>query len=254
MPILGGTTPVTPAGSVVIAAAEILGCITAATLIDPDIYYYSSGISAEMDMKTTQICYSAPAAVLTDAALHQLFKFKYGIVFNVEAGYVEAKCPGIQAAFMKTFRQMAFGSTVSSSLPIGLLDNAAVFSPTQAMIDLDINKVLYKFEQGIEVNDETLCLDLISDLEFCEKSTYLENDHTLKHFRNVLWDPMFMDRTYSTPQESSNESNKKMLRKADAAWRELLAKEKSVEVDPLFARELDKIVEAAKDEFLNCSE
>ena len=33
MPILGGTTPVTPAGSAVIAAAEILGCITATTLV-----------------------------------------------------------------------------------------------------------------------------------------------------------------------------------------------------------------------------
>lgn len=251
MPILGGTTPVTPAGSVVVAAAEILGCITAATLIDPDIYYYSTGISAEMDMKTTQICYSTPAAILTDAALHQLFKYKYGIVFNVEAGYVEAKCPGIQASFMKTFRQMAFGCTVSSSLPIGLLDNAAVFSPTQAMIDLDINKALYRFAQGIEVNEETLCPDLINDLEFCEKSTYLENEHTLKHFRDALWDPMFMDRTYGTPKESPNESNEKMLQKADTAWRELLAEEKSIKVDPEYAGELDKIVGAAEKEFLN---
>ena len=46
---------------------------------------------------------------------------------------VEAKTPGIQAAFMKTYRQMAFGATVSLPLPIGALDNGAVFSPTQAI-------------------------------------------------------------------------------------------------------------------------
>ena len=40
MPILGATTPMTPAGSAIIAAAEILGCMTATTLIDPDIYYF----------------------------------------------------------------------------------------------------------------------------------------------------------------------------------------------------------------------
>jgi len=54
-----------------------------------------------------------------------------------------------------------------------------------------------------------------------------------------------------TGKESSDESNEKMLRKADAAWRELLAEEESVEVDPLFAREIDRIVGTARDEFLN---
>ena len=63
--------------------------------------------------------------------------------------------PGMQAAFMKTFRQMAFGCTVSLPLPIGLLDNGAVFSPTQAMIDLEMNEAMYKFGRGMEVSDET---------------------------------------------------------------------------------------------------
>lgn len=139
MPILGGTTPVTPAGSVVVAAAELLGCITATSLIDPEIMVYTTSIAAVMDMRTTQVCYAVPQAVLTDVALHQLFRIKYGLVLNVEPAYVEAKCPGIQAALLKTYRQMAFAATVSASLPIGLLDSASTFSPTQAMIDRDIN-------------------------------------------------------------------------------------------------------------------
>ena len=89
-----------------------------------------------MDMRTTQVCYCTPAAILTDVVLHQWFRQRYGLVHNVEPGYVEAKTPGLQAAFMKTYRQMAFGCTVSLPLPIGGLDNGAVFSPTQAMIDL----------------------------------------------------------------------------------------------------------------------
>ena len=47
-----------------------------------------------MDMRTTQVCYSTPAAVLTDVALHELFRVKYGLVHNVEPAYVEAKVPG----------------------------------------------------------------------------------------------------------------------------------------------------------------
>src|SRR5690606_27878902 len=111
----------TPAGSVVVAAAEILGSMTAVTLIDPELYYYSTSIAAEMDMRTTQVCFATPAAILTDAALHQLFRFKYGLVHNVEPGYVEAKTPGIQATALKVYRQMALGATVSLPLAIGVL-------------------------------------------------------------------------------------------------------------------------------------
>jgi len=249
MPILGGTTPVTPAGSAVVAAAEILGCITATTLIDPDVYYYATSIAAEMDMKTTQICYATPAAILTDAALHQLFRDRYGLVLNVDPAYVEAKVPGLQAAFMKTFRQMALGCTVSHSLPIGLLDNGSVFSPTQAMIDLDVNRAMYEFTRGVEVSDETLCVDVINDLEFCEKGTYLESEHTLRHFREIVWDTQLFDRTYRRESMLRPEDeDEKILKKADAAWRELVAGQELLEVDAQFSTELDRIVESARRE------
>ncbi|HWQ53747.1 MAG TPA: trimethylamine methyltransferase family protein [Bryobacteraceae bacterium] len=250
MPILGATTPVTPAGAVIVATAEILGCMTAATLIDPDVYYYASGISGEMDMKTTQVCYAAPAAILTDAALHQLFRDKYGIVLNVETGYVEAKSPGMQASFMKAFRQMAFGCTVSTSLPIGLLDNGSVFSPVQAMLDLEMNQAQYKFGRGIEVSDETMCIDLINELEFCETSTYLENEHTFRHFRDVLWVTRMFDRTYRNGDIAPHQEDRCLLEKADKAWRDLVSRQKPLEVDSRFAAELDRIVEAAKAELL----
>lgn len=249
MPILGATTPVTPAGSAIVAAAEILGGITAASLIAPDCYYYGTSISAEMDMKTTQICYASPAAILTDACLHQLFRKRYGLVLNVEPAYVEAKLPGPQAAFMKTFRQMAFGSTVSLPMAIGLLDNGSVFSPAQAMIDLDWNYALYKFGCGIEVNDESMALDIINELQFCEKSTYLECEHTFRHFKDILWDSRFMDRAYRNDQEVHSKSEK-LLAKADDAWRELVVKQAPVSRDAEFLSELDKIVAAAQKELL----
>ena len=67
--------------------------MTATTLIDPDVYYFSTSIAGEMDMKTTQICYCTPAAILTDVALHQLFRDKYGLVHNVEPATSRPRCP-----------------------------------------------------------------------------------------------------------------------------------------------------------------
>jgi trimethylamine---corrinoid protein Co-methyltransferase len=250
MPILGATTPMTPAGSVVVAAAEILGCMTAATLLRPDVYYYSTSITAEMDMRTTQVCFATPAAILTDVALHELFRRKYGLVHNVEPGYVEAKTPGVQAAMLKVYRQMAFGSTVSLPLAIGALDSAAVFSPTQAMIDLEINEALYKFHQGIEVADETMGLDLIAKMEFGTRRTYLDTDHTLKHFRQVGWNTKLLDRTYCDHTKPVTLGDEKLLEAADHRWRELVAGQPKSEPEGNLVRELDRIVAAASEELM----
>jgi len=247
MPILGGTTPVTPAGSVVVAAAEILGGITAASLLAPDVFYYGTSIAGEMDMKTTQLCYATPASILTDAALHQMFRHYYGLVLNVEAGYVDAKCPGLQAAFVKMYRQMAFACTVSCSLPVGLLDNGAVFSPTQAMLDLDAAKAVHMFGRGLDVSKETLCVDLINQLEFCQKGSYIETDHTLRFFREVLWDPKYFDRS---SREDGNLSpgahDSRLLDKADKEWRALVASQPDMECPTEFRAEVNRIAAAAR--------
>lgn len=248
MPILGATAPMAPSGAAVVAAAEILGCMTAATLLRPDVYYYSTSISAEMDMRTTQVCFATPAAILTDVILHEWFREKYGLVHNVEPGYVEAKTPGIQATMLKIFRQMAFGSTVSLPLAIGALDNAAVFSPTQAMLDLDANEAIYKFHRGVEVTDESLCLDLISQVEFGTRRNYLDTDHTLANFRSLGWYPRLFDRSYCDHTAPAAMDDVKLLDAADRRWRELVAAAPTPEPDASLVRELDRIVAAARKE------
>ncbi len=250
MPILGATAPMTSAGAVIVAAAEILGCLTATSLINPDVYYFSTSITGEMDMKTTQVCYCTPAAILTDVVLHQLFRRRYGLVHNVEPGYVEARVPGLQAAFMKTYRQMAFGCTVSLPLPIGALDNGAAFSPTQAMIDLEINEAIYQFSRGIEVNASTCAVELINELIFCERQTYLESAHTLAHFRQVGWNPRLFDRRYCDHGRPAPCGDETMLQQADQTWRALAASQPAPTLDSATLRELDRIVAAAQKELL----
>ena len=250
MPILGATAPMTPAGAAIVAAAEILGCLTATSLINPEVYFFSTSISGEMDMKTTQICYCTPAAILTDVALHQLFRRRYGMVHNVEPGYVEAKRPGLQAAFMKTYRQMAFSCTASQPLPVGALDNGAVFSPTQAMLDLEMNEAQWRFNRGIAVDDAACAVDVINEMVFCERRTYLESEHTLQHFRSLGWYPKLFDRAYCDHTRPAPAGDEKLLGEADRRWRNLVDAQPQSEPDPALVKELDRIVAAAREELL----
>jgi len=245
MPILGATAPVTPAGAAIVGAAECLGGVVASSLINPEPYYYTASITSELDMRTTQICFATPAALLTDALIHQLFRYKYGIVHNVEPGYIEAKKPGIQASYLKMFRLMAQAMTVSLPLPLGLLDNGSVFSPTQTIIDYDMNQAIYRFMCGADINEDTMALETIMEMNFAENATYLDQMHTMTHFRDAIWDTKVFDRgAGAAPDKPPEELDRDLLKRADQRWKDLVANAPEYELSADKQREVDRIVEA----------
>ena len=130
------------------------------------------------------------------------------------------------------------------------LDNGAVFSPTQAMIDLEMNEAIYRFARGMEVDDDTCAVDLIHELEFCQDHTYLETEHTAHRYRRVGWYPRLFDRAYCDHTQPAADEDEALLHQADEAWRKLVAAQEPLEVEPGFARELDRIVAAAHVELL----
>ncbi|MEW6754593.1 MAG: trimethylamine methyltransferase family protein [Candidatus Latescibacterota bacterium] len=155
------------------------------------------------------------------------------------------------AAFMKTYRQMAFGSTVSHSLPLGLLDNGAVFSPAQAMLDPDASRAMHTLARGLTVNEETLAMEAIEEVGCGGHGAHLETEHTLRHFRQVGWDSLFSDRSYQRAEALSPlEADRRLLERADQAWRRIAAQQEPVEQDPAFAREVNAICDAARRELL----
>ena len=67
----------------------------------------------------------------------------------------------------------------------------------------------------------------------------------------MLWATRMFDRTYRKSGGAlPAEEDGRILRKADARWRELVAAQKPMELDARFAAELDRIVEAARAELL----
>ena len=95
-----------------------------------------------------------------------------------------------------------------------------------------------------------MCLDLIEELEFCTRRNYLDTEHTLKHFRQIGWNSRLFDRTQCDHAVSPDCSDERILKQADEAWRKLVAGQEPVETDPALVREIDRIVESAKQELL----
>jgi trimethylamine--corrinoid protein Co-methyltransferase len=75
---------------------------------------------------------------------------------------------------------------------MGMLEGGQTWSHTQFMIDNDIVKMVKRVIQGIDVNDETLAVDLIKQAH--EIKNFLGQKHTIAHMREES-QPKLIDRT-----------------------------------------------------------
>jgi trimethylamine--corrinoid protein Co-methyltransferase len=251
MPISGATSPVTTAGNIALATAEILGAWSLIKAINKDARTEATIISGAMDMRTGKAVFGGPEAVLQDTALWQLFTRLYQARIGYDpGGYTDAKVPGIQAAFEKTFKQMAFGMLAGLGLTMGTLDGAKTFSPEQAILDLESNKAMWSLFKGVEVNEETVALEQIKEVCLGEGKTFLDCEHTVKHFRDALWIPELLDRTMWEDDQKELLKEKQLLQRANEKWKRIVKQYVPPEVDSSRAKAIHEVVERARRELL----
>jgi len=250
MPIAGANAPVTAAGCAVLTIAEMLSGRLVARSINPDARGTGSIITGTMDMTNGKPSFCSPQAVIQNILVWRVFKRLYDVSIGVEgkASYINAKVPGLQAAYERTFKQMATAAATGMlGLHLGSLDGAAIFSPEQAMIDLDLGRGLYEFYKGTPINDDAIALDEIEAVGIDKGKTHLDTDHTLKHFRHALWMPKLLDVSeWHDGLEAGREHE--MLQKANRQWKEYLASWRQPDINEDLLAEVHAVVERAKRE------
>ena len=127
---------------------------------------------------------------------------------------------------------------------VGQLESAVTFSPLQLVIDNEIARYVRRAVRGMEVDEETLALDVIEETGI-NSHTY-DHTHTVSQFRHVELLSPFLD----CPSWGDGESldRDRFEKRAAAKARELLAQESP----PLLSSEqelaIDEVVkEAAMD-------
>lgn len=224
MPGPGSTGPATLAGSVALAVAEALAGNTLFQLNRVGTpFVFSCGI-APMDMKTSTRAGGSPEHGLTSAAYTQMAHY-FGFPSLVGGFVSTAKEPDEQAAYEK------FSSGVTPILAgadmiagIGLLEDCRTVWLEQLVIDSEMSRIIGRMAQGIEVNDDTLALDVIEKVGIGKD--FLGQRHTMEHFRTEHFIPIVTDRSsYDTWKAKGS---KTMLDRAGDEVRRIL-KEHTVE-------------------------
>lgn len=238
MPLMGFSSPITPASAMALGNAEILGIWTAIKSFAPDVPVEASVVSGVMDAKTGQVSFSAPEAILIDLGIAQLYEEHYHLDCSAGAPWIDAKYPGLQAGLERAFKVVTASLGGRINYPAGTLAGHKVFSPEQAVIDLDVAGALNRFLDGTEVNEETICLDLIRKVGI--GGNFFAEEHTVSNFRKTLWFPHLFDRT--APSLGKIDAKEDIIARANRRWNKILEEAEPYHLEPEKVKEIDKIV------------
>ncbi|SHI21384.1 trimethylamine methyltransferase family protein [Desulfosporosinus lacus] len=197
--MMGGTSPMSLAGTLAQCNADILTGLVITQLVSEGSPFIYGSMPSVFDMRSTIGSYGAPEFHLLVAASSDLAAY-YGIPFFGTAGCTDAKVLDEQAVAETT---MELFSTMLSKANIvhdvGVMDHCNSVSPELVVLADEIIEGLKHYTQGVQVNAEELALDVIKEVG--PGGDYLTNLHTLLNIKKV-WYPSLFSRDMQNINES----------------------------------------------------
>ena len=241
--MLGGTTPMTIAGTLVEECANVLTGICLAQFVNPGtpcIFAIASGL---MNMTNGDYSGGAPEVGLLHAATAQMAHF-YKLPFQGGTG-IDSTLPDAQAGYERALQVLtnSLAGVNFVHLSIGMMEQMLLASYEQAVIDNEILGAAFRIVQGVEVNRETIGLDVIKEVGI--GGNYLAHDHTVRFMRPHTWFPKITNRDQWTPWMASG--GKDMRQRANERARKILAEHHPKPLTDDQEREIERIaLEAQK--------
>ena len=194
-PMMGATAPITLAGGLVQANAEILSSLVVHQLKREGApFIYGAGIH-HMDMSSMQICYGSPEFQLTKAGVAALGKY-YGLPTWGYAGCSDANVMDEQAALESMFSVlMAQLSGANLIHDVGYLESGLTTSLEMVALTDELIDMTTHFMKSISTNKEDLAVDQINQVG--PGGNYLSTEETVKRFREFWFPTLFNRKRYS---------------------------------------------------------
>jgi trimethylamine--corrinoid protein Co-methyltransferase len=250
-PVAGASAPVTLAGATVVGVAETLGGWLAGWAMNENASLSAIPLAGMMDMRTTRALFSTPESILVDCALYQFFYRLYGIRIGLCMGYTDATVPGMQAINDKMLKSHAYGLFLDSiGGQSGTLSAGNIYSPTQQIIDLELNRQTAQLARGIEVSSITLALEEIEQYARDISQSFMMMDHTAHNWRGELWMPNILNRKAFESAEDERKNDANIILRAEQRWRGALKAYSPEGVDPLKVRAAEEVLTHAKKNLL----
>lgn len=242
-PLAGGTAPITPAGIITQAAAESwMGNVIAQTL-RPGLPFFMGGVLSVMDMKAMILAYGAPELSLMMAGATELAHFA-GIPLWQTGGCTDSKTLDEQAALEGSL-SVYFSALTGGDLchDVGYTESGLTGSGFQLVMMDEAIGYARRITRGIEVNDETLAVDVIHNVG--PNGHYLYEKHTHRHYKTEFWYPNLCDRRNYEEWVEMGET--RMRDRVITRARDILATHKASSIKSETEKAIQEALEAAED-------
>jgi trimethylamine--corrinoid protein Co-methyltransferase len=198
----GMTTPVTVAGSAAVVNAGVLVGLVLSQLQREGAPLVVPGFLGDgLDMKTLIGAYCSPDTRNVAHALAHYYNLPmFGLGGCSESKLVDQQAAA-EAALTLIVETLGGGNLIHD---LGYLESGLSGSLAQLVICDEIVDWIKHFAGPVEVNDETLALDLIDEVG--PDGQFLDSDHTLAHFREQWYPDVFERGNYSQWQASGGKS------------------------------------------------
>jgi len=240
--LAGSTAPVTLAGLLAQENASILAHITLAQIARPGTPVLYGSVSTITDMRSGRVALGSIETGLITAASAQLARY-YGLPSRAVGGTTESKREDVQAGVERMATLLpAVLSGVNFITCGGTLDSTMLESHLLLVLDDELCGMALRLARGIEVNDETVAVNLIREVNF--SGHYLNQRHTARYFRREHFLPRLVIRDGYEAWEKV--SRKTVLDRARERMEEILAAHRPRELDPAVERELRAYLEMVR--------
>ena len=233
--LMGVSAPVTAAGAVAQAFAELLAGVVLAQVLRPGVPVIIGTGGFGADLRAGGSGFGRPEQALGTIMAAQLAR-KLGLPFRSSAATTGSMRPDCRSGYERMMTALASWSagTHLCLQAAGTLDCINSMCYEQFVIDLEVWGYLKRLAAPVAVDEESLALDLIASTP----GDYMATEHTLRHFRDELRTPRLAPPdTYEGWLESGGQSATDLA--ADKV-RGMLANAPPPALDPSVARALDE--------------
>ncbi len=240
-PILGTSSPVTIAGTVAQAHAEILACLVVSQLINPGAPIIYTSFARGMDMKSGNVSMACPEFGILKVAMAQMGRY-LDLPIRMPAMLRDAKTLDAQAGFETGMIGTVTGLIADLMDGMQLDMDLVVDFPDLVFCD-ECMAAVRRLAAKLVVEEETLALDTMKAVG--PGGTFLSQDHTFEHFRQALWMPGLLERRNWELWEKDGGRN--ILEVAEKRILDILATDSEPLLSPEIQNQLDEIVRKAQE-------
>ena len=193
-PVCGTTSPVTLASNVLMHVAETLVGVTLVQAVRKGAPVVAGSVGSITNLQSMCMVTGGIERAMINSATAQMARH-FRLPFYSTAGNSDAKVEDAQAGAESALSNLLVGMSGATYIhdAAGLMDQDLTVSYDKLVMDDEIIGMCRRVLRGIEVNDDTLALELLEQVG--PGGNYMAEEHTVAHMRGEFYKPELADRS-----------------------------------------------------------